>query len=240
MIEIIPAIDIIGGKCVRLVQGKFSECKVYGEPLETAKIFEDAGFKRLHIVDLDGARTGAVANLQTLERIAKRTQLTIDFGGGIRSKVDLKDIYNAGASISSVGSVAVKEPEMFSEWLDAFGPECFLIGADVRGENLAVNGWQGVSEKSIIPFLSEYLSKGISQAFVTDIAKDGMLEGSSIELYSRILKAIPELDLIASGGVSSMENIRELEAIGCRGVIVGRAIYEGRVRLEELAAAVGG
>lgn len=235
MIEKIPAIDLIDGKCVRLSQGDFSQKKIYNEnPLEVAKEFEDFGLKRLHIVDLDGAKNGKVTNLKVLETVANNTNLTIDFGGGIKTDEDIKSVFDAGAKMASIGSVAVKNAEKFFEWLEKFGGEKILLGADVKGKNLAINGWQTETEIEILPFLREYFAKGVTQTFVTDISKDGLLQGSSNELYAEILREIPEIKLIASGGVSKIEDVYELEKIGCSGVIIGKAIYEGRIKLKEL------
>ncbi len=236
MIEIIPAIDLIEGKCVRLSQGDFARKKIYStNPLETAKEFESVGLKRLHIVDLDGAKRGKVTNLKVLETIARNTNLTIDFGGGIKTDEDLKAVFDAGARIASIGSIAVKDKEKFFVWLEKYGSEKILPGADVRGKKLAVSGWQEQTEIEILPFLKEYFAKGITQTFVTDISKDGLLEGPANELYTEILREIPGLKLIASGGVSLMEDIFELEKIGCAGVIIGKAIYEGKIKLEDLS-----
>ena len=235
MIEIIPAIDLIDGKCVRLVQGDFAQKKIYSEnPLDVAKMFENAGLARLHMVDLDGAKSGSPANLKVLEKIAANTNLTIDFGGGIKTDEDIEAVFDAGAKIVGIGSVAVKEPEKFFAWLERYGGERILLGADVNGKNLAINGWQTATDIEIMPFLREYFARGVTQAFVTDISKDGLLEGSSNLLYAEILRALPRLKLIASGGVSKIEDIRELEKIGCAGVIVGKAIYEGRIRINQL------
>jgi len=235
MIEIIPAIDLIDGKCVRLVQGDFARKKIYSEnPLETAKMFEDAGLKRLHIVDLDGAKCGKVTNLKVLETIAANTNLTIDFGGGIKTDEDIKAVFDAGAKMASIGSIAVKNQEKFFAWLEKYGGKKILLGADVKGKKLAINGWQTATEIEILPFLREYFAKGVMQTFVTDISKDGLLEGSANELYAEILREIPPLKLIASGGVSKIEDIETLEKIGCSGVIVGKAIYEGRIQLKDL------
>ncbi len=235
MIEIIPAIDLIDGKCVRLVQGDFAQKKIYSEsPLETAREFEAAGLRHVHIVDLDGAKNGKVANLKVLETIAANTNLTIDFGGGIKTDEDIQSVFDAGAKMASTGSVAVKNAEKFFEWLEKYGSEKILLGADVRGEQLAINGWQTETEIEILTFLKEYFEKGVSQTFVTDIARDGLLEGSSNALYAKILREMPDLKLIASGGVSKIEDIYELENIGCAGVIIGKAIYEGKIKLEEL------
>jgi phosphoribosylformimino-5-aminoimidazole carboxamide ribotide isomerase len=234
MIEIIPAIDLIDGKCVRLQQGDFARKKIYSEnPLAVAEEFEDAGLKRLHIVDLDGARSGRIANLKTLEAIARRTNLTIDFGGGIKTDADIKSVFDAGAKIAGVGSVAATDPEKFFAWLAHYGDEKILLGADVRGDKLAINGWQTTTEIEITAFLENYFVRGGRQVFVTDISKDGLLRGTSNALYERILTELPGLKLIASGGASSLEDIRELEKIGCAGVIVGKAIYEGKIGLSE-------
>lgn len=235
MIEIIPAIDLIDGKCVRLSQGDFSQKKIYNEnPLEVAKEFESFGLQRLHIVDLDGAKNGKVTNLNILEKVAKNTNLTIDFGGGIKTDEDIKSVFDAGAEMASIGSVAVKNAEKFFEWIEKYNGKRILLGADVKGKNLAINGWQTETEIKILPFLREYFAKGVTQTFVTDISKDGLLQGSSNELYAEILRQIPEIKLIASGGVSKIEDVYELEKIGCSGVIIGKAIYEGRINLEEL------
>ena len=235
MIEIIPAIDLIDGKCVRLAQGDFAQKKIYSEnPLETAKEFEAVGLRRLHIVDLDGAKNGKVTNLKVLETIAANTNLTIDFGGGIKTDEDINSVFDAGAKMASIGSIAVKNAEKFFAWLEKYGSEKILLGADVHNEKLAINGWQTETEIEILPFLKEYFAHGVTQTFVTDISKDGLLEGSSNELYAKILREIPEIKLIASGGVSHIEDIYELEKIGCAGVIVGKAIYEGRIKLKSL------
>lgn len=236
MIEIIPAIDVIEGKCVRLKQGDFSQMKIYNEnPLEVAKDFEAHGLKCLHIVDLDGAKIGKVTNLKVLEDIALNTNLTIDFGGGIKTDDDIKSVFDAGAKMASIGSVAVKEPEKFDKWLSKYGCDKILLGADVKDGKVAINGWQTTTEEEILPFLKKYYAKGIRKVFVTDISKDGLLEGSSKELYAEILEHLPRLQLIASGGVDSTEDIAELEKIGCFGVIIGKAIYEDRISLTKLS-----
>lgn len=238
MIEIIPAIDLIDGKCVRLSQGDFAQKKIYREnPLETAQEFENAGFKRLHIVDLDGAKNGRVTNLKVLETIAANTDLTIDFGGGIKTDEDIQSVFDAGAQMASIGSIAVKNAEKFFAWLEKYGGERILLGADVKDEKLAINGWQTETDIEIISFLREYFAKGVTQTFVTDISKDGLLQGSANELYAKVLREIPGIKLIASGGVSKIEDVDELEKIGCSGVIIGKAIYEGRIKLEDLAKA---
>lgn len=235
MIEIIPAIDLIDGKCVRLSQGDFTQKKVYSEnPLEIAKKFADANLKRLHIVDLDGAKLGKAQNLKVLETIAGNTNLTLDFGGGIKSAEDIKSVFDAGAAIAGIGSIAVKSAEKFFEWIEKYGSEKILLGADVRDEKLAVDGWQTTTDLEILPFLKDYFSRGVTQSFVTDISKDGLLGGSANKLYEKIRREIPELKLIASGGVANISDISELEKFGCSGVIIGKAIYEGRIKISEL------
>ena len=234
MIEIIPAIDLIDGKCVRLQQGDFARKKIYSEnPLAVAEAFESASLKRLHIVDLDGAKSGRIINLKVLETIARRTNLTIDFGGGIKTDADIKSVFDAGAQMAGVGSVAATDAEKFFAWLEHYGNEKILLGADVKGDKLAINGWQTRTEIEITPFLKNYVARGGRQVFVTDISKDGLLRGSSNALYARILTELPELKLVASGGISNLEDIRELEKIGCAGAIVGKAIYEGKIKLSE-------
>ena len=236
MIEIIPAIDIIDAKCVRLTHGDFSRKTVSsGDPLEMAKRFESVGLRRLHMVDLDGARSGKPANLRVLERVAADTGLEIDFGGGIKTESDLENVFAAGASIANIGSLAVKEPDTFVGWLDRFGGERILLGADCWNERLAVNGWQTETEVSVFGFLERMHSRGVRKTFVTDIGCDGAMAGPSLDLYERIIADVPGLSLIASGGVSSIQDVEELDRIGCSGVIVGKAIYEGRITEEELA-----
>lgn len=233
--EIIPAIDIIDGKCVRLTEGDYAQKKVYNEnPLEVAKSFEDAGIKRLHLVDLDGAKAGKVTNWKVLESIANGTGLIIDFGGGIKKETDLNIVFDSGAALATIGSLAVKEPALFESWLKQYGEHRFLLGADVKGENIAIGGWLETTNETIIDFIQKYISKGITQLFCTDISKDGKLEGPSLDLYKKIIQQFPELYFIASGGVSSMKDINDLKAIGCSGVIVGKAIYEGRIKISEL------
>ena len=233
--EIIPAIDIIDGKCVRLTEGDYAQKTIYNEnPLEIAKSFADAGVKRLHLVDLDGAKAGKVTNWKVLESIASNTSLIIDFGGGIKTEADLKLVYESGASLATIGSLAVKDPDLFASWIAQYGADKFLLGADVKGEFIAIGGWLQVSEETIIQFIEKYIEKGIKQLFCTDISKDGKLEGPSLELYTKIVRQFPDLHFIASGGVSSMDDINALREIGCKGVIVGKAIYEGRIKIEEL------
>lgn len=236
MIEIIPAIDLIDGKCVRLTHGDFARKTVYSaDPLEVARRFESLGLRRLHMVDLDGARMGKPANLAVLERVAAGTGLAIDFGGGIKTGSDLEAVFAAGAAIANIGSLAVKRPDAFLAWLDEYGGKRILLGADCKGERLAVDGWRTETDVSIFDFLKDMNSRGVNEAFVTDIGRDGAMAGPSIELYERIVALLPGLELIASGGVSSIGDVEELGKIGCRGVIVGKAIYEGRIAEEELA-----
>jgi phosphoribosylformimino-5-aminoimidazole carboxamide ribotide isomerase len=233
---IIPAIDIINGKCVRLTQGNYSQQKIYNErPLEVARAFEDAGLERLHLVDLDGARMGSVKNWKVLELIAGKTALRIDFGGGIHTEKDINILFNGGAEWATVGSLAVRDEELFSDWLIQYGPERFLVGADVRDEKIAISGWLEITEIRIHDFIRKYMDKGVKQLFCTDIGKDGLLQGPSIELYKSIISEFPGLHFIASGGVSGMGDLYELQGIGCKGVIIGKAIYEGKVSTKELS-----
>ena len=233
--QIIPAIDIIDGKCVRLTQGDYSQKKIYNEhPLEVAKQFEDIGLRRLHLVDLDGAKAGTVKNWKVLETIAGKTSLIIDFGGGIKKEEDVKIVFDSGAALASVGSIAVKDEKEFVKWLLIFGAENFLLGADVKDEKIAINGWLEKTDVWIYDFIEKYIKYGVKQIFCTDVSKDGKLEGPSIELYKNIIAKFPDLDFIASGGVSSMKDLEELQLIGCKGAIVGKAIYEGRIKLEDL------
>lgn len=233
--QIIPAIDIIDGKCVRLTEGDYAQKKIYNEhPLEVAKEFEGAGLKRLHLVDLDGAKAGAVKNWKVLETIAGKTSLVIDFGGGIKREEDVSIVFSSGAALATVGSVAVKEEAKFVSWLQQFGADKFLLGADVKNEKIAVGGWLETTDVWIYDFIEKYINHGVQQIFCTDVSKDGRLEGPSTELYKNIIKKFPQLHFIASGGVSSLADLDELRAAGCSGAIVGKAIYEGRVSLEEL------
>jgi phosphoribosylformimino-5-aminoimidazole carboxamide ribotide isomerase len=233
--QIIPAIDIIDGKCVRLTQGDYSQKKIYNEnPLEVAKEFESAGINRLHLVDLDGAKAGAVKNWNVLESIATNTELSIDFGGGIKQEDDLKTVLNAGASMATIGSLAVKNPDLLIEWVDKYGADRFFLGADVREEKIAIGGWMETTDVSIFEFLNGFIKKGITQVFCTDISKDGKLEGPAIELYKKMIQQISGLNLVASGGVSNMDDVEALKNIGCSGVIIGKAIYEGRITLKQL------
>ena len=235
MIEIIPAIDIIDGKCVRLSQGDYDTKKVYSEsPVEVAKEFEANGIKRLHMVDLDGARQGKIINLKTLETVAAVTNLKIDFGGGIKTTEDVQNVLAAGAAMINIGSIAIKQPELVEIWIQQFGADKILLGADVKDENIMIHGWQQSANINIINYISAYINKGINQIFCTDISKDGLLQGTSVDLYKKILTAFPQLNLIASGGVSVIDDVDELNAIGCSGVIIGKALYEGKIQLSQL------
>lgn len=235
MIELIPAIDIIDGKCVRLSQGDYESKKVYNEnPVEVAKELEAHGIRRLHVVDLDGAASHHVVNYRTLEQIAVNTSLIIDFGGGIKSDEDLRIAFENGATMVTGGSVAVKNPELFCGWLQAYGPEKIILGADVKDRKIAVNGWKDESACELFPFLKEYLEKGVRKVICTDISCDGMLQGPSTTLYRKVLEQYPGLFLIASGGVSCADDIRELEVAGVPAVIFGKALYEGRITLKDL------
>src|SRR6201996_7033317 len=233
--EIIPAIDIIDGKCVRLTQGDYAQKKVYNErPLEVALAFEDAGLRRLHLVDLDGAKAGAVKNWKVLETLAAKTGLVIDFGGGIKTAMDVDIVFNSGAALATVGSIAVKDGPLFVSWLGSYGADRFLLGADVKDEKIAVGGWLETTDRWIYDFIQEYLEKGVRQIFCTDVSKDGLLQGPALDLYKNIVGKFPELHFIASGGVSGIDDIHRLEEVGCKGVIIGKAIYEGRIKLSEL------
>lgn len=233
--EIIPAIDIIEGKCVRLTHGDYSQKKIYNEhPLEVARQFEDAGLQRLHLVDLDGAKAGSVKNWKVLETIAGKTSLVIDFGGGIKSEEDVAIVFNSGAALATIGSMAVKEKQIFIHWLQKWGADKFLLGADVKKEKITISGWTEQTEIWIYDFIEEYSQKGIKQIFCTDVSKDGALEGPSTELYKNILSKFPDLHFIASGGVSSLDDVYQLQDVGCKGVIIGKAIYEGRIQLSAL------
>jgi phosphoribosylformimino-5-aminoimidazole carboxamide ribotide isomerase len=234
--EIIPAIDIIDGKCVRLTQGDYGQKKIYNErPLEVALAFQDAGLTRLHLVDLDGAKAGAVRNWKVLELVAGKTELVVDFGGGIKTGADVDIVFNSGAALATVGSIAVKDGPLFVSWLHEYGAERFLLGADVKKEKIAVSGWLETTDRWVYDFIREYIEKGVRQVFCTDVSKDGLLQGPALELYATIVGKFPDLHFIASGGVSGMDDVRRLEEVGCKGVIIGKAIYEGRISLNELS-----
>jgi len=234
MITVIPAIDIINGTCVRLSQGRFSQVSTYGDPLETAKMLAGQGFRRLHLVDLDGARFGKLMHLDVLEMIATHTSLIIDYSGGITTTADLAAVFNAGAAIAGTGSIAARQPELLRNWLGSYGPEKIWLGADVRNRQLATHGWQEQTGLDIFEFLDARQQDGITHLFCTDIAKDGMLSGPATELYHELCTTFPGLSIIASGGVSSVQDIAALETGGCKGVIVGRALYEGKISFDEL------
>lgn len=232
--RIIPAIDIIDGKCVRLTKGDYATQKIYNEnPLEVAKEFEANGIQYLHLVDLDGAKSKHIVNYKVLEIIAKNTSLKIDFGGGIKSDEDVKIAFENGASQITGGSIAVQNPNTFLDWLQKYGSEKIILGADANNRKIATQGWLESSEKDVVEFIAEYEQKGISYVVCTDIAKDGMLQGTSNELYQEVLQKT-NVKLIASGGVSSLEDLIKLKEIGCEGAIVGKAIYEGRIKIDEL------
>ncbi len=234
-IDIIPAIDIIDGKCVRLSQGDYNEKTVYNEnPLEVAKMFEDHGIKRLHLVDLDGAKAARIINYKVLETIASKTNLVIDFGGGLKTNDDLRIAFESGAQMITGGSIAVKNEEVFSGWIEKYGSEKIILGADVKNEMIAVGGWLETSDLELLPFIDKYKNKGISKVICTDISKDGMLEGTSVDLYKKILQQFPDLYLVASGGLSSMADIDALVEAGVPAVITGKAIYEGKINLKDL------
>jgi phosphoribosylformimino-5-aminoimidazole carboxamide ribotide isomerase len=235
--QIIPAIDIIEGKCVRLTEGDYAQKKIYNEnPLEVAKAFEGIGLMRLHLVDLDGAKAGEVVNWKVLEKIANNTELKIDFGGGIKTEAILKTVLDTGATYATIGSLAVKNELLFQEWIARFGANTFMLGADVFEEKIAIGGWMEKTEISVFDFMKSYIDKGVKQIFCTDIKKDGKLQGPSIELYQKIIEKFPALHLIASGGVSSLDDLIELEEIGCAAAIVGKAIYENKITISELAS----
>lgn len=235
MIELIPAIDIIEGKCVRLSQGDYNSKKTYNEnPLEVAKSFEDHGIKRLHLVDLDGAKAQHIVNYKVLEKIANNTNLVIDFGGGLKTDKDLRIAFESGASMVTGGSIAVKNPTIFESWIKTYGADKIILGADAKDKKIAVTGWLESTDCELIDFLGNYINKGVNKVICTDIAKDGMLQGPSTALYKEILESYPSLWLIASGGVSCMEDIIKLDEAGVPAVIFGKAIYEGKISLKEL------
>ncbi len=235
MIRIIPAIDIMDGRAVRLAGGDFSKRTVYyNDPLEAAKMFEDAGLKNLHMVDLDGARAGATCNWKTLERIASGTSLQIDFGGGIQSMEDVSRVFNAGAAQVNAGTIPARNKELFLSWMKMFGAEKFLVGADVKGRSLMVKGWEEDSGQEVSGFINDYMLEGVGNFFCTDVSKDGMMEGPAIDLYKSLLTECAGMELIASGGVKSIEDVEALDDCGCKGVIIGKALYEGGISLKKL------
>ncbi len=232
---IIPAIDLINGKAVRLTHGDYSKEKVYYDrPLDAAKQFEDAGLKRLHLVDLDGAKAGMIQNIKVLEAIAAGTRLQIDFGGGVKTEADVKAVLNAGAKMVTIGSLAVKQPAMLAAWVKTYGTEKFFIGADVYEEKIKISGWLEDGGIGIYDFLQNMMDIGITQFFCTDIQKDGAMEGASVDLYKKIIQRFPGIQLTASGGVTTTEDIEQVKAAGCSSAIIGKAIYEGLISLHEL------
>ncbi|SMO71026.1 1-(5-phosphoribosyl)-5-[(5-phosphoribosylamino)methylideneamino] imidazole-4-carboxamide isomerase [Saccharicrinis carchari] len=235
LIDIIPAIDIIDGKCVRLSQGDYAQKKVYNEnPLEVAQMFQDHGIKRLHLVDLDGAKAGHIINYKVLESIATKTNLLIDFGGGLKTDEDLKIAFGSGAQMITGGSIAVKNKPVFTKWIERYGADKIILGADVKDEMIAVSGWTETSDLKLIPFIKDYISNGITKVICTDISKDGMLQGPATTLYKKILTEFPDLYLVASGGLSSLHDINQLIEAKVPAVITGKAIYEGKISLKQL------
>jgi phosphoribosylformimino-5-aminoimidazole carboxamide ribotide isomerase len=234
--QIIPAIDIIEGKCVRLTEGDYAQKKIYNEdPLEVAKQFEGVGLMRLHLVDLDGAKAGEVVNWKVLEKIANKTNLAIDFGGGIKTEATLKTVIDTGAKYATIGSLAVNNRVLFEAWIARFGASVFMLGADVFEEKIAVGGWIEKTNFDLYDFIESYIQKGVTQLFCTDIQKDGKLEGPSLALYQKVISQFPNLQLIASGGVSKLQDLEDLRKIGCAAAIVGKAIYENKISLSELS-----
>ncbi|MDR1879646.1 MAG: 1-(5-phosphoribosyl)-5-[(5-phosphoribosylamino)methylideneamino]imidazole-4-carboxamide isomerase [Tannerellaceae bacterium] len=235
MIELIPAIDLMDGKCVRLTQGDYDTKKRYNDdPLEVAAMFEAHGIRRLHLVDLDGVREGRIVHYRVLEKLATHTGLVIDFGGGLKSDEDLRVAFECGAQMVTGGSIAVKDPATFTSWIDRFGSGKIILGADAKEGKVAVGGWTETTDRELIPFIEEYHRKGITKVICTDIGRDGMLQGTAVELYREIRAALPGIYVIASGGVGSVEDIEKLAEAGIPAVIFGKAFYEGRIRLEEL------
>ncbi len=235
MIELIPAIDIINGQCVRLTKGDYLQKTVYrNSPAEVAKEFETLGFKRLHVVDLDGAKSKHIVNEAVLKVITMKTSLTVDFGGGIKTDEDIEKAFAAGAAMVTIGSIAVTQPELFMGWLEKYGAERMILGADVRHGKISINGWKEDSNEDLLPFLKKYINAGVRNVLCTEISKDGTLSGPAIDLYKQVMDAYPGLHLIASGGVSSKEDILALNAAGIPAVVFGKAIYEGKINLKEL------
>ena len=234
MIELIPAIDIIDGKCVRLTKGDYDTKTVYGNPVEMARMLEDKGFSRLHIVDLDGAKSRHIVSVEALKGITSQTKLTVDFGGGIKTDDDINKAFDNGAAMVTIGSVAISAPDLFDGWLEKYGAEKIILGADVRNGKISINGWKEDSDTDLLPFLARYVEHGVKTVLCTEISRDGMLGGTAVELYSQIMAAYPTLHLIASGGVSKAEDIHELNRRGIPAVVFGKSIYEGRIDLDEL------
>lgn len=236
MIELIPAIDLIGGRCVRLTQGDYNAKREYGDPVEIAMRLEDAGYKRLHMVDLDGARSKHVVNIDVLRAVTRHTSLRVDFGGGIKTADDLSKVFDAGALMATAGSIAVTSPELYLGWLEKYGAEHIILGADVREGYISINGWKENSTQQLDEFLHIYMERGTRNVLCTDISRDGMLQGPAVELYRKLMETYPHMHLIASGGVSSIEDITELDRAGVPAVVFGKAIYEGRINIDELIA----
>lgn len=234
MIELIPAIDIINGQCVRLTKGDYAQKTVYGQPLEMAQEFERIGYRRLHVVDLDGAKSKHIVNSDVLSRITTATQLTVDFGGGIKTDEDIEEAFRCGASMVTIGSIAVTEPERFMGWLAKYGAHRLILGADVRNGKISINGWKEDSSEDLLHFLQKYYEAGVRNVLCTEISKDGTLSGPAIDLYTKVMEAYPDLHLIASGGVSCIDDIKALERAGIPAVVFGKAIYEGKIDLREL------
>ncbi|MFC2080282.1 1-(5-phosphoribosyl)-5-[(5-phosphoribosylamino)methylideneamino]imidazole-4-carboxamide isomerase [Bacteroidota bacterium] len=234
MIDIIPAIDIIGGKCVRLTEGDYNRKSEYGDPLDMALRFQDHGIKRLHMVDLDGAKEGKIVNYKIIEKIASKTNLVIDAGGGLKTTEDLKIVFSSGASMATGGSIAVKDPSLFEEWLQRYGNDRIILGSDFRNGMIAVSGWLEETNQELVQFLRQWIEKGIIKTICTDISKDGVLQGPAEEIYVNIKSAFPELYLVASGGVADIDDIISLDEAGIPAVIIGKAIYEGKIQLKDL------
>ena len=235
MIELIPAIDIINGQCVRLTKGNYNQKTIYRDsPVEVAEEFEEIGFRRLHMVDLDGAKSKHIVNSQVLRHVTERTHLIVDFGGGIKTDEDIKKAFDSGASMVTVGSIAVTNPKLFMGWLEKYGADRMILGADVRDRKISINGWKEDSTEDLLPFLRKYIDAGVKNVLCTDISKDGTLTGPAVNLYQEVMSAYPQLHLIASGGVSNIDDIKALEAAGIPAVVFGKAIYEGKINLNEL------
>ena len=239
MIELIPAIDIIGGKCVRLTKGDYATKKEYGDPVSMAQEFEQLGFKRLHVVDLDGAKSKHVVNDATLRAITRATKLTVDFGGGVKTEDDLKKAYEAGATLVTAGSIAVTNPELYLDWLQKYGADHLILGADVRNGKVSINGWLEDSDVDLTDFLTRYMKAGTRNVLCTEINRDGMLQGTAVDLYKQVMKAHPTCHLIASGGVSSIQDILALEEAGIPAVVFGKAFYEGRININNIGVGKG-
>ena len=234
MIELIPAIDIIDAQCVRLTKGDYDQKTVYGSPLDMAREFERIGYKRLHIVDLDGAKSKHIVNSSVLRCITTETQLTIDFGGGIKTDEDIRTAFDCGAQMVTIGSIAVTQPDLFKKWVKEYGADRLILGADVRNGKISINGWKEDSQEDLLPFLRKYIDAGVKNVLCTEISKDGTLQGPAIGLYKRVMQEYPSLHLIASGGVSCIDDVKALDAAGIPAVVFGKAIYEGKIDLHEL------